>query len=636
MRTRIPLGLLAAAAFAAGPAAAEPARRERPPLLSPAELAPGIKGYGLTVFNGTEPERFDVTIVGVAKNYRPGRDMILADLDHPLIREHGVVAGMSGSPVYIDGKLIGAVAYGWGFSIRPLAGIQPIEYMLDVMDLVTDEPAVDRALPMDLSQWPAAAEVLSPAARSPFAPGPSVSLPGEFLRSLGVEEATGRVTVTLQPLSPMLLLGTDSPEVLEIFNERFGQLGVRATAAGGMGSSHLTGSLDTTRMVPGGAMGAAMVEGDMTLGAIGTATWVEEDRLVAFGHPMSFIGKSDMPVSSAHIDAVIPSLGSPFKLGRLLEPLGALRQDRMPAIGITRTRRPEMRPVTVRIEAPEVGEARNFSYRIWPDRTVFHPMTDVVFAESLSNTVRESGPMSIDAEMTITLADGTVVRRRTYQSAFSFTGFFASSTLSRDLGLITANAVADMPVAAVDIVARVGSALQLRVVEEARLDAFEARPGQTLHGTVRLGAWRAEDETVRFELTVPKDARPGSYTVALLDAREREALEYAVRPELRRLDTPAQILDRLSVEFPENTLYAVLLDTAEGLAVSNQDMSGMPRSLESLTRGTIRQSNLFSSTGGRILSETLIERPAQVGGSRRFGVIVRPATDASGEGGGES
>ncbi|MCX7717886.1 MAG: hypothetical protein N2111_05725, partial [Candidatus Sumerlaeaceae bacterium] len=210
-------------------------------MMRAADLRPGMKGYGLSVFSGIRPERFEAEIIGVAHGFFPGDDLIICMLAHPKLEGIGVVAGMSGSPVYIDGKLIGAVAYGWSNSVEPLAGITPIESMLKVFNSTMHGPVAERdgaaASFESYNRYMALRTSLDPAvlAARPSAPRaelPAERLPASARERLGVSQGT----LALMPLSTPLFVSSASPHTLALAEQVFAGLPVMPLSAGASGS----------------------------------------------------------------------------------------------------------------------------------------------------------------------------------------------------------------------------------------------------------------------------------------------------------------------------------------------------------------------------------------------------------------
>lgn len=577
----------------------------------------------MSVFTGRTPERFEVTILGVAHNYGGGTDMILAELDHPLINAHGVVAGMSGSPVYIDGKLIGAVAFGWGFSNRPVGGIQPIKGMLEVLDQTTADRPERSAVPYSVAEWPAAERALS-ASTNMFAPPPSLTMTGRELADMGLPEVADEASVEFRPLASPLMISSSHPLVKHLFDEYFGDSGLRPVMAGAV-SGPATGGEDLSKanMVDGGAIAVSFCEGDLFLAAVGTTTFVEGDKLVAFGHPMTGTGSVDMPVSEADIVAVIPSLSNPFKIGRAAVPAGALRQDRSEGIGVTLSQRPELKPLKVRIIAPEVHEDRTFNFRLWEDRFYLPGVAAMCFGEAISTVARDSGPMTADVTMVITMEDGRVIRRTQYLSGESLISAFASGSISGDLSSLTNNPIEPLAIRDIDIVAYIGDKLQLNVMADVRMRKSIYRPGETVTGTVRSERWREEPVENAFSIKLPADIPDGKYELLVIDNNARRDLENATRPELARLKSTDDIYRRLEPNFPANTMWVVVYQSAKQLVIDDQGMGNLPKSIAATTASTMTQTNYARVAEGQILAETSMKQPNRVAGGRRLQLEVR-------------
>ena len=243
--------------------------------LRPEQLSPGMKGYGLSVFKGTKPERFEVEIIGVLRNALPKQDMILIRMGGADLEKHKVIAGMSGSPVYIDGKLIGALAYGWTFENDPLAGVTPIHNMMAELKLPIVGPSTINA-PVSLRR--------------------TSSMPAPFALPNAAFAQTPDDFSSPHPLLTPLSLGGFSSRVLERFASKFTGFGMMPIAAGGGGARALPRR--SGDMEPGGAIGVQLIRGDMNATAIGTATYIEKNRILAFGHPF-FQGQDPHPRISA-------------------------------------------------------------------------------------------------------------------------------------------------------------------------------------------------------------------------------------------------------------------------------------------------------------------------------------------------
>ncbi|MCD5401397.1 hypothetical protein LR013_02225, partial [candidate division NPL-UPA2 bacterium] len=276
------------------------------------ELRSGMRGIGRTVFSGTKVEDFDVEILGVLENVWPRGDLILVRLEGGPLERTGVISGMSGSPIYIEGRLIGALAYAWPFSREAIAGVTPIKDMLSIWE-------ADKNIRGDEASW------------SWEQPLTGESGPGAF---------------TLKPLpSPLTLSGFD-PQVIREMELTLSRFGFLITQGGGGAAPEK----EEVSLVPGAAVGVPLIKGDLNATVIGTLTYRRGDKILALGHPMLFGGTVDLPLSGAYIQALMPSQFISFKLGSATQTVGRISQDRRAAIAGEVGNFARMIPFEVKIE----------------------------------------------------------------------------------------------------------------------------------------------------------------------------------------------------------------------------------------------------------------------------------------------
>jgi SpoIVB peptidase S55 len=317
------------------------------------EIRAGMRGEVWTVFHGTRPEPFAVEVVGVIRNaLGPGKNIILCKLTDPRVQKMGAGAGMSGSPLYIDGRLAGALSYQLQrFETVPHAGFTPIEDLMEVSRLPT--PAADSfpaPLPLRSTQSggaaPAAERAVSTAALdSPF-----------------------------QPLTPVFTLSGTDPEVAEIFGSAFRALGLAVANAGGSygfqaspastmdAGTPAAGPRFPRNLRPGDAISVALATGDITIAGTGTVSRVDGTHLLAFGHPLMHLGAVDLPMASSEIITILPSLMSSSKVANIGPVIGTISQDRLSAVYGEMGRLPEMIPVTVTV--PNRGATRTLHFSV--------------------------------------------------------------------------------------------------------------------------------------------------------------------------------------------------------------------------------------------------------------------------------
>ena len=323
------VGLLLPLPLGLRPAHADGASN-RPDIMPVSEIHPGMKGYGLTVFQGTKPERFDVEVIDVLKNFRPKQDLILVKTPHPRLKITKVVAGMSGSPIYLNDKMIGAYAYGWSFGSEPVAGVTPIRNMLDELA---------RPLPDRIDGWPLKLSAGPPPrqrARARARCAASLSGRARPLRRARARRAVGARARSRRLAPERAHAGLDADSArrhgsrsIAFAQQLMAPLGLEPLQAGGGGAQDATAP---TRYVDGGAIGVQLVRGDMSAMGLGTVTRVEGDKLVAFGHPMSELGVTALPTAIGRVHWILASDQRSFKIGMAVRDVGALVNDRQSAI----------------------------------------------------------------------------------------------------------------------------------------------------------------------------------------------------------------------------------------------------------------------------------------------------------------
>lgn len=401
--TSLVAGALASAAVGAGVASAA---ADPPDVLPLADVKPGMKGYGLTVFSGTTPEKFDVEIISTLKNFRPNQDLILIKTpNHPRLDAAHVVAGMSGSPIYLNGKMIGAYAYGWISGSEPIAGVTPIKSMLDELARPIPKsivPVGGAPLPMAgaKGQSEGAAEAASTGAAGATAAATTPpanktprmyvgSVEGYDLREHAKQVAAKTSSALAAPqgmglsrASTPVLLGGMSAGAMKLANDLLGPVGFDTVQAGGGGSAAPAADAPT-KFVDGGAIGVQLIRGDMSAMGLGTVTRVSGDKLVAFGHPMMNGGIESFPTAIGKVHWILASYQRSFKLGEAVRPMGALVNDRQAAIVVDAQAKAPTIPMSLKIEGVDGAPKTTWNMEVTHDKF----MTPTFAAMALGNAV---------------------------------------------------------------------------------------------------------------------------------------------------------------------------------------------------------------------------------------------------------
>ena len=335
------------------------------------EVRPGMTGVGVTVFEGTRRDEFDVEILGVLRNVMgPRRDIIVARLAGGPLAHTGVVAGMSGSPVYIDDRLIGAVSYALGsFAKEPIAGITPIDEM--VASDANRDPAL--RLARTPPRFPLPGGGLHAVVAERGGGLEPLALGSADVRTLGLAQlpAAGAGAL-LRPIATPVALGGFMPQVQDAWIAALGSGGFAAAALGGQAVRPVSAE----PLQAGDAVGAMLVRGDLTMAATGTVTMVEDGRVYAFGHPFFNLGSVRFPMTRAAVTTVLPSLALSSKIAAVGETVGTLDQDRATGIFGTLGGGPRMIPVRMELDAPRAGPARDVPLR-GNRRSALHAAADL-------------------------------------------------------------------------------------------------------------------------------------------------------------------------------------------------------------------------------------------------------------------
>jgi len=505
------------------------------------EIKPGQKATCRTVFQGRAIEEFSLEIAGVVKGGKADGDMILARAEGPRLAHDGIAAGMSGSPIYIDGRLAGALAFGWPFSRDALCGITPIADMLDVMAQPDGSPT------------------------GAFSSGPGLTVAGSKSGSAGLER-----------LRTPLMAGGLSPAArawLAPWAEENGFL----LAAGGVGSAStpagLTarGSLEAARaaLVPGAAVSVDLMRGDMNLAAIGTLTWRDGDRVAAFGHPFFQTGPVAYPLGLADITTIVASDLNSFKMGSPAEQVGVITQDRRAAIAGHLGDIPRMLPLTVRVNGPEGAET--YRYEILRSRFLAPTLAGLGVVGAL--TARGgAAPEATWRWRARLVAPGMAPLEMEDIATGQLTG--ASTQLSVPLGLLLNNPFAAYDADSLTFDLDVTPGIARAQVVSASIDPRVIEPGGTAHVTAELRDYRGASSFVKFDLAVPEAQPEGRLVVAIAGGPALDRQEAPRQPGRFRVSSLPELVERLAERRSDDRVYAALygpgIEASQGSAEQPQ------------------------------------------------------------------
>jgi hypothetical protein len=538
------------------PASPKPAAP--PQIMSVDEVRPGMKGVAYTVFQGTQPEPMGVEVLGVLRNMLgPKSDLILVRLQGEKPEYTGVVAGMSGSPVYIDGKILGAISYRIGsFSKEPIAGVTPIAQMLEINELDKSTPGRDAV---------------------------SAAQPPDAEKTSGPGLGSGNLQNYGQMLYPI-----DSPFVFNGFNQvAVKQFASQLSAAGvepvlGVGGS--SGAKQPEPIVPGSAVSAVLVRGDMDVAATCTVTYMDKDHLLACGHPLTQFGMVDMPMTKANVVATLASPLNAFKIINTTEPVGVFVQDRHTGILGRFDREPQMIPVTLSIHG--ASGPREFHYEVLNNAklTPLMMMTTVFNALMGMNQYGEETTYRMNGRIHVTGYPDVRLNNMFSPVDTAPTALTVATALGEHFNRIYDNPFQAPSIGGVSLEFDLERDRHSAVLENARTDVTEARPGDEITIEAVLRPYRGDRIVRRIPVRVPTSVPKGTLRILVSDAETLDRARHVSPAVNRHLDLNSTI-ELLNKEHPNDHLYVSLLEANPQATVEDKVMPAVPLSVMNVMEG---------------------------------------------------
>jgi hypothetical protein len=567
------------------------------------DIKQGMEGYGLTVFQGTKIERFNVKVIGTVKKVLNNRDAILVRLSGGQIGKNNVIKGMSGSPVYIGGKLIGAISYGFDFSMEPIAGITPIVDMLDALAQDTaDHPSTpDRISKLDLP-----------------------TLPPSVMQTAGGQMPTsvaGAAPHMVPLMAPVALAGF-STRAEKFLSDRFNEVGLYCSsgASGGMDESLAKTAKATSKEVvaPGSAVAVMLTTGDFNTSACGTATASFNGKVLAFGHPFLQAGFVDFPMASAYIHQVMPSLAVSFKVSSPMQVLGSIVSDRPWAVGGQIGKTAHMIPATYNV----TDETRHLQHT-YHCNIVDHPdLTPELMAatamSAIDATHQSQAPYILKVASTIETTSGAVIQRTDrYPTNFSahsssldgLSKFRSSMDPVGGYLLSTANKIMDnefqrASIKSINLQIALEDGHKAAKLERIYVDNPIVEPGDTVKVNCVIRPYDKERITKTIDLQIPRDVPDGNILLAVSSGDEVDML----RKRLGLVDPPPenlnQVLNKIRNRGRGDTLCAMLALPEQSINLNGVTLLNPPAHWNklffsdrytrgpALTRGEIRVSSI--------------------------------------------
>ena len=579
------------------------------------QVRPGLEGVGRTVFEGAKVEEFRVHILGVLDNAVGAKQsVILARLEGEPLDRTGVIAGMSGSPVFVDGKLVGAIAYAFPFGKEPIAGITPIADMIEATRVEAPRPASARFRPTlgpGGLRAPLDREAIAAAFRRPLHAVGTGAFRGEGL-------PPGLSGAALTPLALPLVFSGFDPETFEWARSAFSSLGFAPTLGTGGGATARLGPLPD--LEPGAAVGVSLIEGDLDLTVMGTITHIDGDRVYAFGHPFYNLGPTQFPMRKAYVYSVFPSLQLSWKIAAAGDSVGTVDQDRTTAIAGRLGRTPRMIPVEVRLRSSRGGD-ETFRFRLVDDELLSPLLAYVSLLSVLQGHERAFGTSTLHLEGHLALAgDRTVVLRDVLTA--DQPALQAATLVAAPLAFVMSNDFEKLAVEQVMVTVTAEETVRAAAIERAWVErSGPVRPGSTVSLRVLLRTRRGEAMTKEIPLTIPASAPEGTYGLLVADAATMNELE---QREMQQPFVPrdlGQLLRALNGLRSGSAVYVRLSRPGEGAVVAGEYLPSLPGSVLSVLGSPAQGASVVRLRTAAVL-ETALATDHAIAGARQLSLAI--------------
>jgi hypothetical protein len=530
-----------------------------------------MKGVAHTVFSGTESQEFGVEILGVLPGFpAPRQSTIIARLSGANVEKTGVFAGMSGSPVYIQGRLVGAIAFSFPFSKEPIAGVTPIKQMIDIFEKgslnETQRPKEPRAISfaqLAATEWkpllpkPAvtAAQLIAPVSQS----SPLVSLMGQ----------------QMTPIATPVVFGGISQESLAIFAPQLMANGLLPVSGAG-GSAAITplGAVNEKTLTPGASISVQLVRGDYSIAASGTVTFRDGDRIYAFGHPFLSLGAADMPMTEASVVTVVPNVNNSFKLSVPRVMVGSISQDRATGIFGQLNRAPKMIPVKINLHTSR-DRTETYSYEVANDSFLTPLLLNITVFNTITSSERALGDSTISIKGEIKIKGQEIVEVDHRFSAAN-SAILAAGSVATPIASLLGSGFDDVQIDGVALDISSTDTKYTGTLERIALDRTEVRRGENIEVQAYVRAESGKQFVQRIPVHIPEDATPGQLLVFVGDGgalQEGSPAKAFVPQDL------GQLVKAINKVKKSDRLYVKLFRITAGAVIGTNELPNLPPSV---------------------------------------------------------
>ena len=552
------------------------------------QVQAGQHGIGKTVFAGNKVEEFQVEILGVLENLGPRQSIILARLSGGPLEKTGVMQGMSGSPVYIDGRLVGAVALAFNFSKEPIAGIRPIEEMLAAGD---QQALANRNI--------AKVERKSPAANT------------DSLASNLIEIAT-----------PVSFSGFTS-NTLDHFAPELKKLGLEPRQGLSSGGNLPSNLGNPAQLIPGDMISVQLLSGDLSIGAEGTVTEVDGPRIYAFGHQFMSVGNTELPFARAEVLTLLPNLATSFKISSAKQWMGTITQDRNTSIYGELGRKAETVPLAITVKD---GRRTPLAYHMQmvQDRVLSPFIVQMAIYSAIEATERTLGLASYSLRGAMDFQGGAPPLKldNTYAGDFNVP-VLASSGVASPLAFLMNAGFDTLKIKDINLEIEASEHKRLLQVDQISASPKEVRPGEPVELSVTFTGENGVEVLKNVRYTVPVGAPAGTLSFTVADATYSNALDYQ-QMTFAPPKSPTQLVSFLNGLRPNTNAYVRVWRTDPAFQVQGQDLPDPPPSVGLILARAQAAQGVWVPRGSKIDELQIDTGDVVVTGSKTVQVEVKP------------
>ena len=577
------------------------------------DVRTGMKGVARTVFSGSETQEFGVEILGLLPGFPgPRQSTIIGRLSGSNVDRTGVFAGMSGSPVFIDDRLVGAIAYSFPFSKEAICGITPIAQMIEIFEQGNDKPVGSEPRSFSFGQlanadWKATLPKQPVGATTLIAP---VATGSPLIQLMGQQ---------IQPIATPVVFSGISQESLSLFSADLTKSGLLPVSGVG-GSAAITPLAPATEktLTPGTTVSVQLVRGDYSVAAAGTVTFRDGERIYAFGHPFLSLGSADMPMTEGSVVTVIPNAYNSFKLAVPGQMVGAISQDRATGVFGQLGHEPKMIPVRINLHTSR-GQTEQFSYEVVNDEFLTPLLVNLTVFNSIAARERSLGESTvrIRGEIKVKGQDAITLERRFSNGNAAV---LAAGSVATPVGALLSSGFDSVDIRSIDLDVTSSDTKNAATLERISLDRNEIERGQKIEIQAYVRTDSGKQFVQRIPVEIPADVPAGQLLIFVGDGsalQESSAARAFVPRDLRQLVTTINKLKK------NDRLYVRLYRTTPGVVIGTSELTNLPPSVVA-TLNNDRSSGGYTATAlSSIYEQELPPAEFVISGQQTVSVVVR-------------